>query len=907
MTRIHFLLNGQPATAEVDHDTTLLAVLRDQCGITTVKDGCSPSGQCGACAVFLDGQLKTSCAFHAEKIAGRSVVTHQGLPDSEQQIYARAFSESGGMQCGFCIPGMVMCAKHILDHHDHPTRAEISHALGGHLCRCTGYVKILDAIERAAALRRGEEPPSAVDASGRIGSTLPRYRGVEHALGAFQYTGDLRAFDMLHGALLLSPHPRARVISIDTSEASGLPGVHAVLGAADVPGTRHQGLIEADWPIFVAAGETTRYVGDVLCAVAAETPALARQAIARIHVEYEVLPPITSPEHALKPAAPLVHPEDGRGSNLLSQSRIVRGDVDAALAGSAHVVEATFHTPFIEHAFLEPESCLAVPPGARDIDGQPTPILHVYSQGQGVYEDQRQIASALGIAADSVRVTLVSAGGAFGGKEDLLIQAQTALLAVRTGRPVRLTLDRVESIRMHPKRHAMTLRYTVGCDESGRLTAVRAHITGDKGAYASVGAKVIERACGHATGAYEVPHIEITGHAVYTNNPPCGAMRGFGVNQANFAIESLIDQLAERAGLDAWQMRERNALSDGSIFCSGQRLRAVGLRQTLEKIRPYYEEAKRQGKAVGLACGIKNVGIGNGVTDLGRAALTIEDDGTITLQNGYSEMGQGLFTVLIQLASQATGIAPDRFRATVDTRDGLPSGMTTASRGTVCSGRAVLDAAQKLAVDLKDRPLSAWVGRRYEGTFRFDQTQPLGSPTGPDGAPPITHLSFGYATQLVIVDAQGHIERVVAVHDVGRVLNRGLLEGQIQGAIHMGLGFALTEELIVEGGQIQNPTLRGLGVLRAPHMPSIDVLFVEEPDPEGPLGAKGVGELGLVPTAPAVAAALYRHDGKRRFALPMKDSAAAQLLSPLHHSHAAQGGIAAHLPHTKEPDPPSRR
>lgn len=890
MTRIHFLLNGQPAAADIDSHTTLLSVLRDQCGITTVKDGCSPSGQCGACAVLIDGQLKTACAFHADKIEGRSVTTHQGLTEAERQLYTRAFRDSGGMQCGFCIPGMVMCAKHILDHHEHPTRSEIAHALGGHLCRCTGYVKIVDAIERAAVLRRDPNRPSDDALSARIGGTLPRYRGAEHALGDFQYTGDLHAPGMLFGALLLSPHPRARVLRIDTQAAAALPGVHAVIHAADVPGQRYQGLLEPDWPIFVAVGETTRYVGDVLCAVAAETEALARHALDQIQVDYDVLPPITSPEQALQPDAPLLHPEDGRGTNLLSTSRVVRGDAHSALQKSAHIVEATFHTPFIEHAFLEPESCLVVPAGVRNIDGKPAPILHLYSQGQGVYEDQRQIASVLGVAMDAVRVTLVSAGGAFGGKEDLSVQAQTALLAVRTGRPVRLTLNRQESIRVHPKRHAMTLHYVVGCDEQGRLTAVRARITGDKGAYASVGAKVIERACGHATGAYEVPHVDVTGHAVYTNNPPCGAMRGFGANQANFALESALDMLAERVGLDAWQIRDRNALRDGSVFCSGQRLHAVGLRQTLETIRPYYEEARQQGKAVGLACGIKNVGIGNGVTDLGRAALTVEADDTITLGNGYSEMGQGLFTVLIQMACEVTGLPPERFVARVDTGDALATGMTTASRGTVCSGRAVIDAAKKLAADLKEQPLSALRGRRYEGEFRFDRTQPLGSDAGPDGAEPITHLSFGYATQLVIVDSHGLIERVIAAHDVGRVINRGLLEGQIQGAIHMGLGFALTEELSVEGGQIQNPTLRGLGVIRAPHMPAIDVLFVEEPEPEGPFGAKGVGEIGLLPTAPAVAAALYRHDGQRRFSLPMKDSAAAQALSPLHHSHAPHDG-----------------
>jgi len=885
MAEITFTLNGQARTAQISDDESLLELLRERCHITSAKDACAPSGQCGACVVLVDGEKKTSCAFPAHKVAGRSVVTLEGLSSRERDALGAAFAESGAVQCGFCIPGMVMCGKHLIDKNPSPSRSEIGKALSGHLCRCTGYVKIVDAIEQAAAGLRGESPPSC-DRSGQIGTALPRFRGKEMALGEFAYVDDLTVPAMLHGALLLSAHPRAKLLSIDTSAARALPGVQTVIGASDVPGQRYQGLIYRDWPVFVAVGEETRYVGDVICAVAAETRQLAREAAALIEVRYEVLPPLASTDEALAPGAPLLHPENGHLDNILSTSRVERGDVSKAEAESAVIVEETFQTQFIEHAFMEPESCLAVPVGARDLDGTPAPSLHVYSQGQGVYDDLRQLSSVLGLSDDKLRVTLVSAGGAFGGKEDLSVQAQTALLAKITGRPVKLTLDRVESIRLHPKRHPLKMRYRVGCAADGRLTFVKVDLVGDKGAYASVGSKVIERACGHATGAYDVDNVDVKGVAVYTNNPPCGAMRGFGANQANFAMESALDMLAEKLGLDAWEIRFRNALYDGATFCSGQKLRAVGLKQTLEAVRPHYLAARAAGKAVGLACGIKNVGIGNGMADIGRAALLVHSDGKIAIANGYTEMGQGLFTILIQVASTVTGLPPEVFVATVDTADKVSSGMTTASRATVCAGRAVMDAGRKLKAALQTSSLAELSGQRFDGEFVFDKTSPLGS----DVKDPITHLSFGYATQLCILDDSGKVERVVAAHDVGRTLNPKLLAGQIEGSIHMGLGFALTEELIVEGGQIKNPTLRGIGLIRAEPMPAIDVLLIEEPEPDGPFGAKGVGEIGLVPTAPAVANALYQFDKVRRLSLPMRDSNAARALHPQPKRATAKAG-----------------
>ena len=876
MPRIELVLNGEARAVDAHEDATLLEVIREGCGVTSPKDGCSPTGQCGCCTVLVDGQAKVACAMPADKAAGRNIVTLEGVDERSRRVFARAFAVSAAVQCGFCIPGIVVRAHHILKKAPLPSRAEIAQGLGAHLCRCTGYVKIIDAIELASKVLAGTAELPDGDWSGKVGTSLPKYEAEELAMGDRKYIDDLVVPDMLHGAVVLSAHPRARVRGIDLAAARALPGVRAIIGAADVPGQRWQGLIYPDWPLFVAVGEETRYTGDIIVAIAAETRQAARRAAELVVVDYEVLEPLTSTKQALAAGAPLLHPENGHADNVLSTSKTKRGDADAALARAAHVVTGTWSTQFIEHAFLEPESCLAVPPGRTDLNGAAAQQLHVYSQGQGVYDDHRQIASALALKADELSVTLVSCGGAFGGKEDLSIQAQTALLATVTGRPVKLTIDRVESIRLHPKRHPIEMTYTVGCDSDGKLTAVKVRLVGDKGAYASVGSKVIERACGHATGAYDVANVDIEGVAVYTNNPPCGAMRGFGANQSGFAVESCVDMLAEKLGIDAWEMRSKNALEEGSKFCSGQTLRAVGLKATLDKVKPFYDAARAEGKAVGLACGIKNVGIGNGMPDIGRASLTVEKDGTITLANGYTEMGQGLYTVLIQMASEVTGIDPRRFRATVDTRDGVQSGMTTASRATVCGGRAVVDAAQKLKAELDaGRELGELCGRTFFGEFVYDKTSKLGAPV----EDPITHLSFGYATQLAILDRAGKLERLVAAHDVGRVINPKLLEGQLEGSIHMGLGFALSEELVVAGGVVQNPTLRGIGVLRAQWMPRIDILFVEEAEPEGPFGAKGVGEIGLLPTAPAVANALYRFDGIRRTALPMKDSPAARFIS----------------------------
>jgi xanthine dehydrogenase molybdenum-binding subunit len=857
-----FTLNGKPVSVEIADRESLLEVLRDKCGITSVKDGCAPEGSCGACTVLSGGKAVVSCAQQAARFAGREITTQEGLTEAERALWADSFLAAGASQCGFCSPGVIMKAESLLRKSPRPGRAQVLAALAGNLCRCTGYVKIADAVLLAAAAKQGSPLPEP-DRGGRVGARTARYQGRELALGDKPYVNDMTVPGMLHGAIRFSDHPRARIVSIDTSRARAHPGVATVLTAADVPGNRVQGELTQDWVQIYAPGETTRYVGDVLALVAADTRAAARAAAALVDVEYEVLEPVTDPFAALHPEAPQLHP--AFPGNVLSVSRVKRGDVDAALASATHRLTETFQTQWIEHAFLEPESALACPGG----DGG----MRFYSQGQGIWSDRRQVASLLGLPPEKVRATLVSGGGAFGAKEDLNVQGHAALLAWHSGAPVKLTLSREESLRFHVKRHPLTMTYTVGCDPGGRLLGVRARIVGDTGAYASVGDKVLERAAGHACGGYRFPAVDVEARAVYTNNVPCGAMRGFGANQVNFALEGMLDRLAEQVGIDGWDIRWRNALETGDTFGTGQRLGpGVGLKKTLAAVKDAYKSARY----AGIACAVKNTGVGNGVTEYGRAVLRVDPGGIITLFHPWTEMGQGVHTVLCQILCQELGIIPDLVRVEVDTSYELGCGQTTASRATVLGGRAVIDAAAKLRADLDGKALAGLAGREYRGEVCVDWTTPVGAATGN----PVTHFAYGWATQVVILAGDGRIEKVVAAHDVGKVINPTLLEGQIEGAVHMGLGHALSEEYAARDGIPVTTTLKSLNIIPPAGMPPVECVFVEEPQPEGPYGAKGVGEIGLVPTAGAVAGALHAYDGIHRTRLPMKDSAAARAAVP---------------------------
>ncbi|CAB5050334.1 unannotated protein [freshwater metagenome] len=686
-----------------------------------------------------------------------------------------------------------------------------------------------------------------------------KYEAKELALGDRGYIDDLRVPGMLHASLVLTKHARADINGIDTTQALSSPGVVAVFTAADIPGELKVGLIYKDWPIMIPVGGRTSYAGDVLAVVVADTRLNSRNATALVDVDYSPLTPITN-------AATAIQSDDiavwGTQSNVLSRSAYQRGDVDAALASSKFVVDESFSTQRIEHAFLEPESTLAVPSlndGVRR--------LHVYSGGQGVWDDRNDIARVLGIDHSNITVELLSNGGAFGGKEDMSNQAQTALAAWLLDVPVKGTLSREESLLIHAKRHPIEMRYTAGCDAEGRLTALKVRAIGDSGAYASVGMKVLERMAGHASGPYALDNIDVEAIAARTNNPVCGAFRGFGANQAQFAMEGVMDRLALLVGISGWEIRKRNVIHPGSIWGPGQIMNdgCLGADMCLDEIKPFYDEAVAAGHAVGLGLGLKNSGLGNGFKEISGAVVHFRTDGIVEVRHGWTEMGQGINTVALQVVVQELGIDPERIRVIVDTTRELGFGQTTGSRGTLMGAGAVKAACEAArAADLA-------VGVDHYGEYRIDWTQKLGEVENP-----VIHSTFGYASQLVVVDREtGKISQVVAAHDVGRAVNPTLCEGQIEGSIHMGLGYALTEDFPSDPatGFPTVSTLRGLGIIRAKDMPPVKVILVESPEPNAPYGIKGVGEIGLVPTAGAVAAALFDYDGQWRTKLPMRPTA----------------------------------
>ena len=854
---VELTVNGTAVSVRRDHPH-LLAALRDELDITSPKDGCSPSGQCGCCTVMIDGKAVVSCQQPMEKVAGKSIVTLEGVDEAERQRFADAFAACGGLQCGFCIPGIVMRAKAQIDKKGADLkRDDMARHLGAHLCRCTGYVKVLDAIEAVAC---GTQLAPAALAS-TVGGSGAKYEAAELTLGDRGYIDDMRGPGMLHGALHLTDHARADIISIDASAAEAAPGVHAVFTANDIPGELMVGIIYKDWPVMIPVGGRTSYAGDVLAIVVADTREQARASAKLIAVEYEVHAPVTDPVAALADDAPVA--VWGTKDNRLSVSEYARGDVDAALAGSVFTAHETFQTQRIEHAFLEPESTLAVP--------QPDGTLQVYSGGQGVWDDRDDIARMLAVDNSQVTVTLVSNGGAFGGKEDMCNQAHTALAAWWLKRPVKCTISREESLRMHPKRHPIRLEYWAGCDADGKLTGLRVRAIGDSGAYASVGMKVLERAAGHASGPYHLPTIDVHAVAVRTNNPICGAFRGFGANQAQFGMEGVLDRLAEQVGISGWEIRKRNVIHPGEVWGPGQVMDdgCAGAEACLDQIKPRYDEARAAGKAVGLGLGLKNSGLGNGFREISRAVVRFlpaaDDHGRdIEVRHGWTEMGQGVHTVALQVAAQELGVDPNRVKVIVDTTRELGFGQTTGSRGTLMAAGSVQQAC------VAAKAAGCAVGVDYEGEHLVDWTQKIGDPEYPE---PLIHAAFGYAVQMAIINREtGEIETMVAVHDVGKAVNPLLCAGQIEGSLHMGLGYALTEQFPhdPETGFPTNTTLRSLGILRAKDVPKMEVHIVEVPQPRSPFGIKGVGEIGLVPTAPAVAAALHELDGQWRNTLPMR-------------------------------------
>src|SRR5262252_1987804 len=903
MPRITFNLNGKPVTAAYEPGMHFLEVLREECGVVSAKDGCAPEGTCGCCVVLIDGTPAMSCLRKPEQMNGREVVTVEGLPETTRRTISEAFVLEGGAQCGFCIPGIVVRAASLIERGQTDDRQAVAKALDGHLCRCTGYGRILDSIQTAGeacknggALPRseprrhsyfGEEfgytrnPAFANGGTGSgVGRSIPRQKGLEQSLGEIPFVDDMRVPGMLHGAMVPAEHPRARVLKIHARDALAMPGVVRVFTAADVPGNRGTGLNAPDQPVFVAEGELTCCVADFVAMVVADTAFHARQAAAKVHVDYEILEPITDVFRALDPDAPLVHSEETfapRPSNVLKPTTAFsRGDVDAALARADHVIEATFDTQPIDIAFLEPESCLVVP--LRDGS------VKVHTQSQGSVYDHAQIARILNLDPSRVEIALAASGGAFGAKEELSIQGQTALAAYLLQRPVKTVLTRPQSTQHHVKRHAMTVKLTVGADADGNLLALRSRIVADAGGYHTTSAKCALRAACHSTGVYRIPNVDVESKAVYTNNPNAGAMRGFGSNQAQFAMEGVMDVLAERVGVDGWDIRDRNILNPGDAFGTGQIMRESvrGIRETLESVKRVYKSAKYKG----IGCGIKSTGLGNGTIEGGYIRLRVVSGPRIEILNGYTEMGQGVYTATIQAVCEETGLPSEMITIRWDKDLGEKCGETWASRATTLSCAAAQRAAQQLVADLEqvrlkadttyDRALAELVGREYYGECVYNFTTRPGTPESVLN--PTTHLTFSYAAQVVILNEHGALERVLVANDVGRAINPRLCAEQMEGGVHMGLGYALSENFTSTNGVPDSLTLGDMGIVRAKHMPPVDVILVEVPDEVGGYGAKGVGEIGCVATAGAVAGALHSFDGIRRYRLPMDDAPAAKPL-----------------------------
>ena len=865
-----FNLNGAPASASADHEH-LLAALRDELGVFSPKDGCSPTGQCGCCTVLVDGKARVACQTSMEKTEGADVITLEGLESDERDRMAAAFAAHGALQCGFCTPGILMRTKAMLDKNAQPdgtnnlTRDSAARLLGGNLCRCTGYTKVLDAVEALAA----NEVSVAIAPKG-VGSRGIKYEGLELSLGDRPFIDDMVSANLAHGAFKLTDHARADIKAIDTSAAEAVPGVVAVFTGADVPGELRSGLIHKDWPVFIPVGGRTSYMGDVLAMVVAEDRPTARKAAQLVEVTYDVLTPMTNPAEAVASSENAVWTLDG---NVLSTSTYSRGDIDAGLANAAHVVTETFQTQRIDHAFVEPESTLAVPIPAGtplpltngDTAGHPVDFdrLMVYSGGQGIWDDRNDIARILDIEPETVVTELVSNGGAFGGKEDMSNQGQTALAAWLLRRPVKTTFSREESFLVHTKRHPIRMTYEAGCDSDGRLMALRVRMLGDSGPYASVGMKVLERAAGHASGPYVCPTIDVEAIAARTNNSVCGAFRGFGANQAQFAMEGVMDRLAAAVGITGWEIRNRNVISPGVVWGPGQVMDdgCLGAQACLDAVKPAYDEAMAAGRAVGVGLGLKNSGLGNGFKEIAKAVVHFRHDGKVEVRHCWTEMGQGIHTVALQVAVEELGIAAEQIEVIVDSTRELGAGQTTGSRGTLMGAGSVADACRKAVAD------GCKVGIDYEGEYRVDWTNSLNE--GLEN--PVIHSTFGYAAQMIVMDPEtGEIDKVVAAHDVGKAVNPLLCEGQVEGAVHMGLGYALSEGFPCDpDGKPLNDTLRSLDIIRPKDMPAVDVILVESPEPNSPYGIKGVGEIGLVPTAGAVAAAMQARDGKWRTELPL--------------------------------------
>lgn len=909
--KLKFVVNGKERSVDIAPGEMLSQVLRERLGLTGTKIGCDEL-ECGSCTVMVDGEAVLSCGYPALKAQGKEIRTIESLGQKGNlHPLQDAFMKFGAVQCGFCIPGQIMSAAAILEKDSDPSEAAIRYALKDTLCRCAGYPTILAAIQAAAqSLRTGSQigEPNVPISQGElvVGRIFQRPDSIDKVTGKALFTDDYIFPDMLYARTLRAGVPHAVLGKLDTHKAKQLEGVIAVLTAEDVPGENAHGVVIPDWPVMIAMGEKARYVGDAVAIVAAETAQIAEGAISLIEVEFDPLPIVQDPVGARDEDSPLVH----EGGNLLKHIKVRKGDLDEGFSEADLVVEQTYHTPTTEHAFMEPECSIARPTE----DGR----IEVYVGSQIPYADRDQIARSLGRAPDEIRVVGTVIGGGFGGKEDIAGQIHTALLAQVTGRPVKMLYDRHESLMVHPKRHATQIRVRLGVKENGEFTAAETELYGDTGAYASLGEKVMTRATTHSTGPYIIPHVKADCYAMYTNNPPSGAFRGFGVTQSAFAIESLVDELANKLRMDPIEFRRKNALRVGTVTNTGQLLEeSVGLVECLDKVEIEIKRLWGEGnpfmgrvvegnsnlrRAWGIAAAFKNTGLGGGAPDKAVAEVELFENGTAELRISSAEIGQGLVTVLQMIGAEELSISIEQVKVLLSDTDLTPDGgPTTASRQTYMAGNAVRHASrvliQAMVSTLAERydappedvrfveglariqddliPVGDVVammkaeGRDPKAKYEYwaPETQPLGS--GGD-----MHFAYSFAVQAAEVEVnlstgQTSVARIVAATDVGKAINPLGLQGQIEGGVMMGLGNALTEEFILEGGQVISDRLARYRMPSIVHSPEILSIIVEHPTRHGPFGAKGVGEISSIPTTPAITNAIFNACGVRVRRLPV--------------------------------------
>lgn len=908
---LEFILNGRKVQTEVLPGQTLLKYLRNTACLNGAKNGCG-TGHCGACTVIIDGEARRACITPLKEVEGMSILTIEGLaPEGNIHPIQKAYLKTGAVQCGYCTPGMIMATKALLDKHPAPTEEEIKEGLKNNYCRCTGYVKIIDAVKLAARMLRGEGESLYREKSG-LGNSLPDIDGLEKVRGALAFADDRTIDGMVYGKVLWAKYPHAKILGIDISKAQNAQGVLRVLTAKDVPGRNGFGSLPTHPDQPVLCSDRVRFLGDAVALVIAGTEDEAKRALKLIEVEYEVLPGVYHMTDSLELDAPLLH----GGGNVCKHLIHEVGALDDVREQAAVVVQGHFETPAVEHAYLEPEVSIGV------MDSEDSFTL--YAPTQFPFEVKRQLIEVLNLPEEKIRVIVTPLGGGFGSRCDATVEFLVAVGTYHVRRPLKITLTREESLRVSTKRHPYILDYEVGADQEGKLLYVDAKLLSDAGPYTNLSPRVIDQACIFSCGPYVVPNLRVEGWAVYTNNANSSAFRGFGINQAAVAIEAMLDEISEKLDLDPFDIRHKNALKVGDQTISGEILKAsVGIQETIrlckdatyEALKEYNGHYPRGNKrlGVGVAGGFKNVGAGKGKIDDAGAIVELQGDGTIRVRVSAVDMGQGIRTTMAQITAETLKVDAQQLEIiTGDTLLTPKHGGAVGERQTLISGNAMYWAAKEFKKELLNKAalyyqqapesieilgqefldgegnkigvlaeFAAWLKEegevvRAEYNYVAPRTFALADVEGRKSVSKEEYRNYpayAYTTQAAIVEVdcdtgETRVLQVIAAHDVGRIINPLKIEGQIEGSCSMGQGYALSEEYVVEKGIHKSLTYNKLGLPSIKDTPAYKYILVEDPEPNGPYGAKGISEVATVPITPAILNAIYRAAGVRVTKLP---------------------------------------